>query len=141
MTKHDILQSWYKRVWIDVDLDAIDEIFRPDSLAEGVIPGMQMGPEDFRELVPMALSLINSPSFSLNKTLEDGDWASSVYTLSAFGSDNGRPIHCMGQVCARFEGDKIVEAYNSFDFMGLFEQVGLLPENSTVLCLTGQSLS
>ncbi len=40
----------------------------------------------------------------------------------------------------RFSENKMVETYNSFDFMSFFEQIGLLPEHSLALCLTGQRI-
>lgn len=141
MEKRQILEEWYRRVWVEGDLDAIDEMFSPDTQAAGLLPEMQMGPDDFRELVPMFLNMVETPSVSLDKFMEDSDWASALYSMRVTDASSGRPVIGTGQLFARFKGDKIVETYNSFDFMSFFEQIGLLPEQSMALCLTGHRLS
>ncbi|MEQ9693198.1 nuclear transport factor 2 family protein [Shimia sp. SDUM112013] len=141
MEKREILSEWYRRVWIEGDLDAIDELFSPDTQAAGLVPEMQVGPDDFRELVPMFLDMVEDPHVSLDKVMEDGDWASALYSMRVTDSATGKPVIGSGQLFARFEGDKMVETYNSFDFMSFFEQVGLLPEQCLALCLTGQKIA
>ncbi len=140
MNKRDILQEWFRRVWIEVDLDAIDEMFTPDSEAAGLLPGFQVGPDDFRELVPMFLNMVQDPQLSLDKVMEDGDWAAALYSLRVINPVNGQPVASTGQLYVRFDGNKMVEAYNSIDFMSFFEQMGLLPDQSMALCLTGQKI-
>ncbi|WP_197922765.1 ester cyclase [Thiosulfatihalobacter marinus] len=140
MEKRDILEEWYRRVWIEADLDAIDQLFSPDTQAQGLLPDLQVGPDDFRELVPMFLDMVEDPTVSLDKVMEDGDWASALYSMRVTNPANGQPVIGSGQLFARFDGDKMVETYNSFDFMSFFEQMGLLPEQSMALCLTGQRI-
>ncbi|MEP2530447.1 nuclear transport factor 2 family protein [Shimia sp.] len=140
MEKREILEQWYQRVWIDADLDAIDQLFSSDTQAQGVLPDLQVGPDDFRELVPMFLELVEEPAVSLDKVMEDGDWAAALYSMRVTNPANGQPVIGSGQLFARFENDKMVETYNSFDFMSFFEQMGLLPEQSLAICLTGQRI-
>ena len=140
MEKRQILEEWYQRVWIEGDLDAIDEMFNPDTQAAGLLPEMQMGPDEFRELVPMFLNMVENPTVSLDKVMEDGDWAAALYSMHVTDAISGKPVIGSGQLFARFKGDKIAETYNSFDFMSFFEQVGLLPEQAMALCLTGHKL-
>ena len=140
MEKRQILEEWYRRVWIEGDLDAIDEMFCPDTQASGLLPEMQMGPDEFRELVPMFLDMVEDVHVSLDKVMEDDDWAAALYSMQVTDSATGKPVVGSGQLFARFNGDKMVETYNSFDFMSFFEQIGLLPEQSLALCLTGQKI-
>ncbi|PSL17274.1 ester cyclase [Shimia abyssi] len=140
MDKRELLQQWYQRVWLEVDLDAIDELFTPDTEAKGLLPDFAAGPDDFRDLVPMFLELIEEPTFSLDKVMEEGDWAAALYSLSATNPANGQQVFGSAQLFARFAGGKMVETYNSIDFMSFFEQMGLLPEQSMYLCLTGQKI-
>ena len=140
MEKRQILEEWYQRVWIDGDLDVIDEMFNPDTQAAGLLPEMQMGPDEFRELVPMFLNMVENPTVSLDKVMEDGDWAAALYSMRVTDAVSGKLVIGSGQLFARFKGDKIAETYNSFDFMSFFEQVRLLPEQAMALCLTGHKL-
>lgn len=40
----------------------------------------------------------------------------------------------------RIVDGRIVEAYNHFDFLGLFEQLGLLPAGAFGRCLCGEGI-
>ncbi|MDO6725346.1 MAG: ester cyclase [Cognatishimia sp.] len=142
MTKEqDLLIEWFQRVWNEYDLDAVDEMFEPETEANGLMPDMALGSGDFKDFVPMVNELIEDIDFSLVKMTQTGDWVQGLYRVKARAAHNSAPINVMGQVCVRYEGDKMVEAYNNFDFFGFFEQLGQLPEMSLALCLSGQSLS
>ena len=43
-----------------------------------------------------------------------------------------------GTIHARIADGKILEAYNHFDFLGLFAQLGQLPPDVLGRCLSGQ---
>ena len=51
MTNSEILRAWYSEVWEKGNIDAIDQYFAPETMAEGLIPEMQVGADDFRDLV------------------------------------------------------------------------------------------
>ena len=140
MKKSQLLKEWYDQVWVHGDLDAIDKFFDPSAMAEGIIPEMQVGPDDFRELVMAFHHHVGEIKVTLPKTIEDDEWVSAILHVHTSRADNGAPIEVTGQVMARFSGDKLVEAYNQFDFISLFEQLGQLPEDSLPICMTGQKL-
>jgi hypothetical protein len=138
--KSDILARWYRQVWSQGDLAAIDTMFRPDTRASGILPGMEMGPDEFKTLVAAVLELIEPPQVTFLKTMEQDDWLAALLSIRARAVAQARPIHVTGTVFARFDGEFMVETYNNFDFIGFFEQLGLLPENSIALGLSGQRI-
>ena len=140
MTKSDLIRRWYTQVWEQGDLDAIDRMFRADSRANGIVPGMSMNPEDFRDLVTAVLNLIDPPRIDVKLTLEQDDWVAAIVTIHAQAQKDGAKINVPGFVCARVEGDQMVETYNCFDFISFFGQMGLLPANTVELCLTGTAV-
>lgn len=140
MKKSQLLKEWYDQVWVHGDLEAIDRFFDPSAMAEGIIPEMQVGPDDFRELVMAFRHHVGDIKVELPKTIEDEEWVSAILHVHTSRADNGAPIEVTGQVMARFAEGKLVEAYNQFDFISLFEQLGQLPEDSLPICMTGQKL-
>lgn len=140
-SKTELLEQWYRRVWLEADLDAIDEMFRLEGRATGIMPGMQIGAEEFKELVPMMLDTVDELEINLGKTLEVDDWVSTLFMMRAVCPNTSKPIRVMGSSFVRFREDMIVEAYNNFDYFAFFEQIGLLPENAVALCMAGQPLS
>ena len=139
--KVELLESWFQRVWIDADLEAIDEFFSDDAEAKGLLPEMRLGPQDYRDFVPLVLALVEDLNVELVNNTESDEWIQSLYKVTARSTASSAPIVVLGQVSVRVKDGKFTEAYNCFDFMGLFEQLGQLPEQSLAICLTGGTLS
>ncbi len=140
MTKLDFLKDWYRRVWIDADLAAIDRYFAPRAGADGILPDGQVGVEDFRALVPALLALVRDVSIDIDRSVETGDWLWAQISVRAKTAHGVDPIHACGQVMVRIEDGRITEAYNCFDFITFFEQAGLLPPDAFLLLLGGERL-
>lgn len=140
MSKLDLLREWYRRVWIEADPGAIDEYFAPRAGADGLMPDGQVSAEDFRALVPALLSLVRSLGIDIVRHIETDDWLWAQITVNALPAQGVTPISAGGQIMMRIEGDKIVEAYNAFDFISFFEQAGLLPQDAFLLLLSGERL-
>ncbi|TDX33918.1 nuclear transport factor 2 family protein [Rhodovulum visakhapatnamense] len=134
------LEQWYRRVYLEGDLDAVGTLFTPDLQEQGLLPGLAVTPGDLSVFAQAMMHLVDEPSFRLAKVIESGDWLSALIELEARRPSDGQPIRLIGQVMLRFEGDKVAEAYNSLDFLGLFLQLGLLPKDALELGMTGQRL-
>ncbi|MDK3018523.1 ester cyclase [Pseudodonghicola flavimaris] len=140
MTKIEVLQRWCDEVWRDGNLDAIGELFDPSAVTSGVVPQMQIGPDDFRELVSVLRHHVGPIEAEILKTVEEGDWLAAMMNFRTSRADNGAPIEVAGQVMLRFNGDRMAEAYNHFDYLAFFEQLGLVPPDSLTIFLTGHKL-
>ncbi len=141
MKKSELLQQWYDQVWTNGNLDAIDRLFAPETRANGVIPEFQMDRSDFRDLVAACRQHFGKIRFDLLRTIENGDWLAAALRLRTTRADTGAPIEATGQIMARFQGDRMVETHNHFDFVSLFEQLGQFPPDTLPICLTGQRLT
>lgn len=135
-----LLQEWYDRVWQQGDISAIDTLMRSDITTDGLVPGMQIGPDEFKLLVATLGELIYPPVIKVEKTMEDGDWVSGFITMQAEPRDRATPFTCTAMTFVRFENGRIVEAYNTMDFIRFFESLGLLPADTVALLLSGQPL-
>lgn len=140
MSNLEILREWYRRLWLEGDLAAIDDFFATAAGAEGIMADGQVGAEDFRAFVPAILAHVRDPSFEIVRSIETDDWVWAQLAVRAVIAHGLDPIAVSGQVACRIEGGRIVEAYNSFDFIPFFEQAGLLPTDAFLLLLSGQRL-
>ena len=140
MSHADVLREWYSEVWENGNTDAIDQYFAPDTMAEGLIPEMQVGADEFRDLVMAFRHILGDIHVELPKIIEDGDWVSAIIHLTTTRADNGAPLQAAGSVIARIRDGRMVEAYNQFDFISLFEQLGQFPQDTLPVCMTGQRL-
>ncbi|WP_108483964.1 ester cyclase [Oceaniglobus ichthyenteri] len=140
MTNVEIMHDFLQRVWVDADMDLIDRVFAPNVGAEGLLPDMTLTPEDFKTMVLALLNLVEHPEITVIKTLSDENWVSVMIRVRAESQINTAVITATGQIIARFEHGLIVEVYNHFDFLGLFQQLGLIPHEAVMLCLSGEPL-
>ncbi len=124
-----------------MDVDAVDDYFTPDTEAQGLLKDFSVNASDFKILVPMCLALVDSVSVSVDKVIEDGEWVAALTSMRAVNPKTGQAMAAHGQLFCRFRDDKIVEAYNAFDFMSFFEQLGALPPHSLELGLAGQKIA
>ena len=140
MSHADLLREWYSEVWETGNTDAIDQYFAPDTMAEGLIPEMQVGADDFCDLVTAFRHVLGDIRVELPKIIENGDWVSAIIHVKTTRADNGAPLQAAGSVVARVKDGRMVEAYNQFDFISLFEQLGQFPQDTLPVCMTGQRL-
>ncbi|MGC9418789.1 MAG: nuclear transport factor 2 family protein [Rhodovulum sp.] len=134
------LEDWYRRVYIEGDFDAVRTLFTDETRAEGLMDGMQVGPEDIAVFAMALVHLVENPRFRIVKAVENGDWLAALIECEAERPGDGTPLRAMGQLMARFEDDRIAEAYNCFDFVSFFEQMGLLPDHTVAIGMSGQKI-
>lgn len=134
------LEEWYRRVYLNRELEAVETLFTSETKAEGLLADCQVGPEDIRVFSMALMEMVEAPRFRIVKAVQEGEWMAALIETDAIRADNGKPIRVTGQLMARFEDGKIAEAYNSFDFVSFFEQMDLLPEHSLALGMSGQRI-
>lgn len=136
-----ILETWFHRVWTEEDAAVIDELFIPDGKARGLGANTLIGPDGYKQFHSALLNLITDCVISIDKTVEEGDWIAAVCTLRAKDRKSGAPIIMTGTTTARIADGKIIEAYNNWDFMGMFSQLGFLPGATFELALSGEKIA
>ena len=126
---HDFLSTWFYRVWKELDISAIDEMF-----AGGEVRGLGsqtlLTPDDFKQFHGAMCALLTDIEIVIDKSVEQDNWTSALCTVNAKSKTNGKAISITGNVWVRIENNQIQEAYNHFDFVGLWAQLDLLPEDS-----------
>lgn len=138
--KLKLLQDFYNRVWVEGAIDEAGRFFDVNAEASGLMPDLAVGAQEFHEFVASLLELLDCTSVTFQKAVEQDDWLAVMATFDAIVLATGQKITGSGMLMVRIENDKIVEAFNCIDFLGLFEKIGLVPENSLALCMTGQRL-
>ena len=134
MTMIDTLRTWARRVWLERDEAAIDEMMLADTRASGLGMQVLVGPEGFKQFHRALCALLSDSELSVDHHIEADGWLAALCTFKAT-SRHGRKVAITGTIYARIVDGKILEAYNHFDFLGLFtparpaaaRRVGALP--------------
>ncbi|RYH10282.1 nuclear transport factor 2 family protein [Tropicimonas sp. IMCC6043] len=138
--KLDLIQSFYDRVWVEGSPEAADAFFDPEVTANGLVADLAFGGPDFHAFVDALLALIEVRRVTLVQPVEQGEWISVLVHFEASVLASGREVDGSAMLLARIRNNRFLEAYNCLDTIGMFEKMGLLPENSAALCMAGHRL-
>ena len=139
-TSREVMETWFHRVWTEEDSAAIEELFVPDGQARGLGANVLIGPEGFKQFHSALRGLLSNFMITIDKSIESGDWISAVCTLRAKSRRSGTPVTITGSVMVRIVDGKLMEAYNHWDFLGLFSQLELLPGETFERALSGEKI-
>jgi steroid delta-isomerase-like uncharacterized protein len=132
----ELLRRWFEEVWNSGHADAIDEMFAADGIAHGLADqtgDALRGPTDFRRFHSQMRTAFPDIKVKIDELVAEGDLVAA--RCSVLGKHEGEgfgiaatnlPVEFTGMTFVRIANGKIVEAWNNFDFMRMYKQVGLL---------------
>ncbi|HYH84028.1 MAG TPA: ester cyclase [Pyrinomonadaceae bacterium] len=131
-----LMRRWFEEVWNKGREEAIDEMFAEDGVANGLADesgeplrgasGFKPFFHKFREAFPEIEVVVED-------VISEGDKVAARCTVR--GRHRGdtlgfaatdQPVEFTGMTITRIRDGKIVEAWNNFDFMAMFQQLGAL---------------
>ena len=131
-----LIRRWFEEVWNKGRADAIDEMFDENGLAHGLSddPSKPItGPREFRPFHTVFREAFPNMIIAVEDTVAEGDKVAARCSVRAKhegdfleGAATQSPVEFTGITIVRIENGKIVEAWNNFDFMTMYKQVGLL---------------
>lgn len=134
--RETFLHKWFEEVWNQGNEAAIDQLLDDDVVAYGLtdVNGETVkGKEDFKAFFRKFRSAVPDIHVELGETMCDGDRIAAVCHVRGVHSGGGLPIAAnnsplqfSGILMVRLKDGKIAEAWNYFDFMTMFEQMGAL---------------
>ena len=131
-----LVRRWFEEVWNKGRAEAIDEMFAEDGIAHGLADetGAPLrGPAGFKPFFQRFREAFPDVEVSVDDAISEGDRVAARCTVR--GRHRGdtlgfaathQPVEFTGMTFARVRDGKIVEAWNNFDFMAMFQQLGAL---------------
>jgi steroid delta-isomerase-like uncharacterized protein len=131
-----LVRRWFEEVWNKRRADAVDEMFAEDGVAHGLSDdaGSPLrGPTAFKEFHAKFVEAFPGIVVTVEDTIAEGDKIAARCTVR--GKHQGdslgfaatqAPIEISGIAIVRIENGKIVEAWNNFDFMTMYKQLGAI---------------
>ena len=131
-----LLRRWFEEVWNNGRADAIDEMFDEKGIAHGLAddPSQPItGPREFRPFHTLFRDAFPNMIIVVEDMIAEGDKVAARCSVRGKheGEFMGRaatqsPVEFTGMTIVRIDKGKIVEAWNNFDFMTMYKQVGHL---------------
>lgn len=128
-----LYRRMFEGVWAG-RLDVADELIDPSYVAHGLGVELPPGPEGFKVFVAMYLGAFPDIIMTVEDQVAEGDkvvtrWkATGTHQGELMGIPaTGKEIVVHGVNISRIEDDKLVEAWNSWDGLGMLQQLGVIP--------------
>ena len=132
-----LIYRWFEEVWNKGREDAIDEMMDVDCVVYGLHDGQGdplQGAAGFKPFFKRFHDSFPDIRISVEDVLVKGDKVAArchvrgTHTGDALGvTATQKPIEFTGMCIVRFENGKVIEAWNSFDLMKMYQQVGVFP--------------
>jgi steroid delta-isomerase-like uncharacterized protein len=131
-----LIRRWFDEVWNKGRAEAIDEMFADGAVAHGLAEasGQELrGPTGFKPFFQNFRNAFPDIQVIVEDTVAEGDKVAARCTVR--GRHQGdtlgfaataKPTEFTGMCIVRVKNGQIVEAWNNFDFMAMFQQLGAL---------------
>jgi steroid delta-isomerase-like uncharacterized protein len=131
-----LMRRWIEEVWNKGRAEAIDEMFAADGVANGLADekGEPLrGPEGFKVFFNKFRDAFPDIEVIVEDTIAEGDKVAARCVVRGRhqGDSLGfaatqQPMEITGIAIVRIRDGQIVEAWNNFDFMSMFQQLGAI---------------
>jgi predicted ester cyclase len=139
MADAEFIRRWFEEVWNNKNEAAIDEMFAVDGIANGLADANGnpvRGPEGFKVLHRQFVSAYPDIRIVVEDTIVEGDKIAARCRVTGTHDGEGigvapsnNPIEFTGMTIVHVKDGKIVEAWNEFNFMKMYDQLGVLTLN------------
>jgi len=133
-----LVYRWYEEVWNRKRESAIDELLSPDVRMYGLTGNPTealVGIQAFKKYWRAMISVLPDLQIAVESTIAEEDKVvarcslRATHTGAGLGFEpTGKKIHITGVRIAVFQDGKTIEAWNNFDTLGMYRQLGLFPE-------------
>ena len=142
-TPEAVVRQWFKEVWDEGNESAIDRLMAPDGHVHGLgAPGAPplIGPAAFKPVFHTFREALGDLEIVVERTLVDGEWCTAFCRVKGKhvghalgGAPTNHPVEFTGVTLARVHDGKLVEGWNVFDFLTMYQQIGWVPNPVTPL--------
>lgn len=119
------LYKWFDEVWNKDDESAISRLMADGSSANGIIADTEPhGAEGFKKFFNQFRSQFHGLNITVDDVVSQDDMESGRTTVSAVHTESGKNVTFTGMCMIKIADGKIAEAWNNYDFLNLYQQLG-----------------
>lgn len=132
-----LIRRWFDELWNQGREDTIDKLLAADAIVHGLPTpdGKPMkGGAGFRPIYRQFKGAFPDIKIVVDRVVREGDTVAchctvtGTHTGSGFGTPSRKPVRFTGIAIVRAKDGKLVEGWNAWDFLGCFQQIGLVPQ-------------
>ena len=130
----------YREIYNSNNLDALGEVLAPAFVAHNMLPNVPQTLEGARMIHSQSVAVFPDSHVTTNDLIAENNLVVERWTLTMHHSGapffignvpaSGKKVEVSGISTYRLAGGKIVETWADMDFLGVMQQVGLIPAQS-----------
>jgi steroid delta-isomerase-like uncharacterized protein len=128
-----LVRKWFDEVWNQGRAAAIDELLADNAVVHGLGPEDLHGREGFKTFHAAYRNAFPDIQINVDEMVAEGDKVTARWsgTGTHLGDGlglpaTGRQLQFHGMTIVRVEHGKLVEGWNEFDQLGMFQQLGVV---------------
>jgi predicted ester cyclase len=129
-TPDAVARDWFENVWNNLDESSIDRLMHPEGVVHGLGPQPTRGPEGFKPFFRVFKNSLRGIQVHVERSVVEGDTAALLCHVVAnhagdgLGPASGKNVDFWGITMVRVKDGRLVEGWNSFDFLTMYQQMG-----------------
>jgi steroid delta-isomerase-like uncharacterized protein len=133
-TPDSVVRTWFEELWNQGKEDTIERLFAADGIGHGLGNAPLRGPEGYRPFFRAFREAFPDIHVEVLRTVTEGEMVTAhcrvtgTHRGTMMGMPTGKPVDFSGMTIVRVRDGKIIEAWNNFDFMTFYQQIGMLPQ-------------
>lgn len=123
--KSTLLYKWFTEVWNKDNEEAIEGLMTTNSNAHGILKeGQPKGAEGFKSFYREFRSQFHNIQIDIEDVITQDNVESARTTVHAIHTPTNKNVTFTGICMVRVEDGKIAEAWNNYDFLSMYQQLG-----------------
>jgi steroid delta-isomerase-like uncharacterized protein len=138
-TPDTVVRAWFSEVWNEGRKEAIERILAADGVAHGLPGGPARGPAAFIPIFELFRGAFPDIHIVVERTVTEGEYVAAychvtgTHTGNSLGfAPTNKRIDFHGVTITRIVDGRISEGWNVFDFLTMYQQLGVVPANPGV---------
>lgn len=124
-TKSTLLNRWFEEVWNQGQEDSIEKLMTTEANAYGILPADQPnGTAGFKIFYRGFKEQFDNIQITVKDVVSQDDMECALTDVTAIHRETGKDVTFSGLCMVRVEDGKIAEAWNHYDFLGMYQQLG-----------------
>jgi steroid delta-isomerase-like uncharacterized protein len=128
-----VVRRWFEEVWNEGKESTIDELYSSQAVAHGLPGSALKGPAGFKPFFAQFRAAFPDIHVEVTQCVCEGEMCvvhcvvTGTHTGAGLGAPTHRPVRFTGMTMARVAGGQIQEGWNEFDFLRMYQQLGIEP--------------
>ncbi len=124
--KTTLMYRWFNGLWNEGRTEIIEQLMHTDAVAHGIqFREFSKGTEGIKHFYEDFTSQYDEIKVTVEHVVIENDFEAARLQVTAHHKETGKMVSFPGICMCRITEGKIAEAWNSFDYLAMYQQLGM----------------